>query len=46
MSDPAALKDQGNAHFQAGEWLKAAAAYTQAIKAKGETEPESAVLFR
>uniref|UniRef100_A0A7S0RCC8 Uncharacterized protein n=1 Tax=Chlamydomonas leiostraca TaxID=1034604 RepID=A0A7S0RCC8_9CHLO len=45
MADPTALKDQGNAHFQAGEWLKAAAMYTQAIKAKGESDPESAVLF-
>jgi len=30
----AAFKDEGNAHFKAGEHLKAAAAYTKAIKAE------------
>lgn len=37
----AAFKDQGNAHFKAGEHLKAAAAYTKAIKA----EPDNHVYY-
>ena len=36
------LKDQGNAEFKAGAYLKSAASYTKAIK----EEPENAVLFR
>ena len=36
------LKDQGNEFFKAGNYLKAAALYTQAIKA----EPSNAALFR
>lgn len=32
MSDANALKEEGNAYFKAGEWLKAAGAYTKAIK--------------
>lgn len=35
------LKDQGNAHFKAGNYLKAAAVYTQAIKA----DPSNATLY-
>merc|ERR1719326_1912119 len=34
-------KEQGNAHFKAKEYLKAAASYTKAIKA----EPENHVFF-
>ena len=34
-------KEQGNAHFKAKEYLKAAASYTRAIKA----EPENHVFF-
>jgi|AntAceMinimDraft_12_1070368.scaffolds.fasta_scaffold108408_1 tetratricopeptide (TPR) repeat protein len=30
----AALKDQGNVFFKAGDYLKAAGAYTKAIKAR------------
>jgi len=37
----AAFKDEGNAHFKAGEHLKAAAAYTKAIKA----EPDNHVYY-
>jgi len=37
----AAFKDEGNAHFKAGEHLKAAAAYTKAIKA----EPNNHVYY-
>lgn len=36
------LKDQGNVHFNARNYLKAAALYTQAIK----NEPENAALYR
>lgn len=36
------LKDQGNAEFNNGNFLKAAALYTQAIKA----DPDNAVLYR
>ena len=36
------LKDQGNAHFKAGNYLKAAVVYTQAIKA----DPSNATLYR
>ncbi len=38
----AQLKEQGNAHFKAGEFLKAAAAYTSAIKC----QPDDPVLYR
>ena len=31
--DLAQLKDEGNAHFRAGDFLKAAGSYTKAIKA-------------
>lgn len=41
-SPSAALKDEGNAHFKAGNFLKAAALYTQAIK----KDPENAALYR
>jgi len=37
----AADKDQGNVHFKAGEYLKAAACYTKAIKA----EPDNHVYY-
>ena len=37
----AAFKEEGNAHFKAGEFLKAAASYTKAIKA----EPANHVYF-
>ena len=36
------LKDEGNAEFRQGNWLKAAALYTKAIKA----DPANAVLYR
>lgn len=36
------LKDQGNKEFKAGNWLKAAAIYTKAIK----DDPENSVLYR
>lgn len=36
------LKDQGNKLFQEGNFLKAAAVYTQAIK----QDPDNAVLYR
>lgn len=36
------LKDQGNGFFKAGNYLKAAALYTQAIK----KDPNNATLFR
>lgn len=36
------LRDDGNTEFRQGNWLKAAALYTKAIKA----DPESAVLYR
>ena len=36
------LKDQGNAFFKAGNYLKAAALYTQAIK----KDPSNATLYR
>lgn len=39
---PASLKDQGNACFKAGNYLKAAALYTQAIK----LDPENPALYR
>ncbi|KAL2633315.1 hypothetical protein R1flu_004794 [Riccia fluitans] len=35
------LKDQGNAHYKSGNYLKAAAVYTQAIKA----DPNNATLY-
>ncbi|GJM95217.1 hypothetical protein PR202_ga11927 [Eleusine coracana subsp. coracana] len=38
----AALKDQGNEQFKAGNYLKAAALYTQAIK----LDPDNATLYR
>lgn len=38
---PPSLKDQGNALFKAGNFLKAAAVYTQAIKA----DPNNATLY-
>lgn len=38
---PPSLKDQGNAHFKSGNFLKAAALYTQAIKA----DPSNATLY-
>lgn len=41
-SPSAALKDEGNTHFKAGNFLKAAALYTQAIK----KDPENAALYR
>ena len=37
----AVFKGEGNAHFKAGEFLKAAAAYTKAIKA----EPTNHVFY-
>merc|ERR1719263_1873943 len=37
----AANKDEGNAHFKGGEYLKAAASYTKAIKA----EPDNHVYY-
>ena len=37
----AAFKDEGNTHFKAGEYLKAAASYTKAIKA----EPDNHVYY-
>jgi len=37
----AAFKEEGNTHFKAGEFLKAAASYTKAIKA----EPENHVYY-
>lgn len=40
--DGASLKDQGNEFFKAGNYLKAAALYTQAIK----LDPSNATLFR
>ena len=36
------LKDQGNSEFKSGNFLKAAALYTKAIKA----EPSNSVLYR
>ncbi len=42
MGDAEAHKARGNQLFQAGEFLKAAAAYTQAIK----LDPDNAVLYR
>lgn len=36
------LKDQGNERFNKGDFLKAAALYSQAIK----LDPENAVLYR
>nr|DAD47923.1 TPA_asm: hypothetical protein HUJ06_017860 [Nelumbo nucifera] len=36
------LKDQGNEFFKAGNYLKAAALYTQAIK----KDPSNATLYR
>ena len=36
------LKDEGNTEFRQGNWLKAAALYTKAIKA----DPANAVLYR
>ncbi|CAN6338870.1 unnamed protein product, partial [Urochloa humidicola] len=41
VSPSAALKDQGNAQFKAGSYLKAAALYTQAIK----LDPDNATLY-
>lgn len=41
-SPSAALKDEGNTNFKAGNFLKAAALYTQAIK----KDPENAALYR
>jgi Flp pilus assembly protein TadD len=41
-ADGERLKVQGNDLFQAGDFLKAAAVYTQAIK----LDPENAVLYR
>lgn len=38
----AALKDEGNVHYKNGNFLKAAAVYTQAIKA----DPSNATLYR
>jgi tetratricopeptide (TPR) repeat protein len=38
----AALKDQGNEQFKSGNYLKAAALYTQAIK----LDPDNATLYR
>ncbi len=38
----AALKDQGNEQFKAGNYLKAAALYTQAIK----LDPDNPTLYR
>ena len=37
----AAFKDEGNAFFKSGEYLKAAASYTKAIKA----EPDNHVYY-
>lgn len=37
-----ALKDQGNEQFKSGNYLKAAALYTQAIK----LDPDNATLYR
>ena len=43
MSENAAsLKDEGNHEFKQGNWLKAAAIYTKAIK----EDPNNAVLYR
>ena len=41
-SESAKLKEEGNAFYKAGEYLKAAAAYTKAIKA----DETNAVLYR
>ena len=41
-SPSVALKNEGNTHFKAGNFLKAAALYTQAIK----KDPENAALYR
>merc|ERR1719261_106029 len=40
-SPGAAFKEEGNGHFKGGEFLKAAAAYTKAIKA----EPNNHVYY-
>ena len=40
--DDNSLKDQGNREFTSGNWLKAAALYTKAIK----EEPNNSVLYR
>ena len=42
VSPSAALKDQGNEQFKSGNYLKAAALYTQAIK----LDPDNATLYR
>jgi Flp pilus assembly protein TadD len=42
MALAAQLKDQGNEEFRQGNYLKAAALYTKAIK----EEPQNAVLYR
>lgn len=42
MAEQASLKDQGNLAYKSGEYLKAAAFYTKAIK----DDPKSAVLYR
>lgn len=42
VSPSAALKDQGNTQFKSGNYLKAAALYTQAIK----LDPDNATLYR
>jgi len=41
VSPSAALKDQGNEQFKSGNYLKAAALYTQAIK----LDPDNATLY-
>lgn len=42
VSPSAALKDKGNEQFKSGNYLKAAALYTQAIK----LDPDNATLYR
>lgn len=41
-SDEVSLKDQGNEFFKSGNYLKAAALYTQAIK----QDPSNPTLYR
>ena len=38
-NDLAALKDEGNDYFRGGDFLKAASAYTKAIKARARPPP-------
>ncbi|KAK3087864.1 hypothetical protein FSP39_011661 [Pinctada imbricata] len=46
MTDPNALKEEGNQYFKAGNWEDAVSCYTQALKMADVKEAEKAVILK